>query len=100
MCCQGTAPSPCGPFPLCTLLDLQGRLWVEVKHIWKGLIQMALVSEEGGPKSDPPWGKGAEVIGGQNAEYYYDEKVKKNYIKCLFKDQESWPSPFGLPNIT
>lgn len=80
MCCQGTAP-----FPLCTLLDLQGLLWVEVKHIWKGLIQMALVSEEGGSKSDPPWGKGAEVIGGQNAEYYYSEKVKKKITSnvCL-----------------
>lgn len=89
MCCQGTAPSPRAPFPLCSLLDLQGLLWVEVKHIWKGPIQMALVSEEGGSKSDPPWGKGAEVIGGQNAEYYYSEKVKKNYIKCLLKDQES-----------
>lgn len=91
MCCQGTVPSPHAPFPLCTLLDLQGLLWVEVKHIWKGLIQMALVSEEGGSKSDPPQGKGAEVIGGQNAEYYYSEKVKKkkNYIKCLLKDQES-----------
>jgi len=64
MCCQGTAPSPCSPSPLCTLLDLQGLLWVEVKHIWNWLIRMTLKSEGGGSKFDPLWGKEAEVIGG------------------------------------
>lgn len=46
---------------------------------------MALMSEEGGSKSDPLWGKEAEVIGGQNAEYYYDEKVEKKITSnvCL-----------------
>lgn len=40
-----------------------------------------------------PGEKGAEVIGGQNAEYYYDEKVKKITSNVCLRIRSPGPAP-------